>query len=112
MNQKTIWNIGAGVGVLIIIFLAVLSIKEIKSIAYVGKNEQIINTITVSGKAETFKKPDIATFSFSVTETAKVIADAQDASANKVDAALKALNTAGVDEKDIKTIFRVILQKF
>ena len=104
MNQKTIWNIGAGVGVLIIIFLAVLSIKEIKSIAYVGKNEQIINTITVSGKAETFKKPDIATFSFSVTETAKVIADAQDASANKVDAALKALNTAGVDEKDIKTI--------
>ena len=91
MNQKTIWNIGAGVGILAIIFLAVVSLKEFKSIGYVGKNDQTVNTITVSGKAETFKKPDIATFSFSVTENALTVA-------------LKALSTAGIEDKDVKTI--------
>ncbi len=104
MNQKVIWNIGAGVGILAIIFLAVISIKEFKSIGYVGKNDQTINTITVSGKAETFKKPDIATFSFSVTENALLVADAQTKAATKVDNALKSIRTAGVDDKDVKTI--------
>ena len=104
MNQKTIWNIGAGVGILAIIFLAVVSLKEFKSIGYVGKNDQTVNTITVSGKAETFKKPDIATFSFSVTENALTVADAQAKSAAKIDAALKALSTAGIEDKDVKTI--------
>ena len=103
MNQK-IWNIAAGVGILFIIFLAIVSIKEIKSIAYVGKSDQIINTITVLGKAETTKKPDIATFSFTVTENAKTVAAAQDASAKKVDAALASLKSAGISENDIKTL--------
>ncbi len=103
MNQK-IWNIGAGVGILIIVFLAIISIKEIKSIAYVGKSEQIINTITVSGKAETTKKPNIATFSFTVTENAKTVTEAQSSSAKKVDAALKMLSTSGIAQKDIKTL--------
>ena len=103
MNQKAIWNIGAGVGILAIIFLAVVSIKEFKSIGYVGKNDQTVNTISVSGKAETFKKPDVATFSFSVTENALAIADAQTKATQKIDSALKALKDAGVADADVKT---------
>lgn len=92
------------VGALLVVFLAVLSIKEIKSIGYVGKSEQVLNTISVDGKGEKASIPDIATFSFTVTETAKTVAEAQDKATAKTDAALKAIKDGGVADKDIKTL--------
>lgn len=102
-DQQRIWKIGWVVGVLLVVFLAAVSIKELKSIAYVGKDTPIMNTITVNGKGEAISIPDIATFSFSVSENAKTIDVAQNQAATKINAAIKALKDAGVDEKDIKT---------
>ncbi len=102
--QEKVWKIGAIVGILLAIFLAVLSVKEMKSIGYVGKSEQIINTISVNGKGETVAIPDIATFSFTVTENAKTVAEAQTEATAKIDAALKAIKDEGVEEKDITTL--------
>ncbi len=103
-SQEKVWKIAYVVGALLVVFLAVLSIKEIKSIGYVGKSEQIVNTISVNGKGEKLAKPDIATFSFTVTEKAKTVAEAQNAATTKTDAALKAIKEGGVEEKDIKTL--------
>ncbi len=101
--QEKVWKTGMWVGVLLAVFLAVVSIKELKSIAYVGKDTPIMNSISVNGKGEEVSIPDIATFSFSVTETDKQVAVAQEAATKRINTALAAVRAAGVAEKDIKT---------
>jgi uncharacterized protein len=90
-------------GILLVVFLAVQSIKTLKEYRYIGHASSQPNTITVSGTGEVTAVPDTGTFSFSVVEEAKVSADATDAAAKKMNAIIAALKAAGVDEKDIKT---------
>lgn len=97
------WKTVIGAFGILTIFLVILSIKEIKSIGYVGKDAPIYNTISVNGKGETVSIPDVATFSFSVNETAKTVAEAQTKATDRTNAALKAVRDAGVEDKDIKT---------
>ena len=94
------WEI---VGILLAIYLAVLSVKEFRSIGFVGSNLAQSHTISVDGSGDAVAIPDIATISFTVTETAKTVASAQDAASTKVNATLAALKTAGIAAKDIKT---------
>lgn len=103
-TKNNVWKVGLGVGALLCLFLLVVSIKELKSIGYVGKDTPATNVITVSGKGESVSIPDIATFSFSVTETAKAVDEAQSKASIKINNALKTLKDAGVAEKDLKTI--------
>ena len=97
------WKVAVGAVGLLAVFLAVISVKELKSIGYVGTDKPIYNTISVTGKGESLVKPDIATFSFSVSETAKTVLEAQNKATDKLNAALKAIKDAGIEEKDIKT---------
>jgi uncharacterized protein YggE len=97
------WNSAMGALGLLTIFLIIISIKEIKSISYVGSNLTMTNTITVDGTGDAVTVPDIATFSFSVTETAKTVAEAQTKATDKINASLKAVRDGGVAEKDIST---------
>jgi uncharacterized protein len=61
------------------------------------------NTISVSGKGEVFAKPDIATFTFAVEAEAVEAADAQDKSAQDMNAIVEYLKGSGIEDKDIKT---------
>lgn len=97
------WKTAIVVGVLLAIFLLVISIKELKSISYVGRDVPIMNVITVNGKGEKVSIPDVATFSFSVTENAKTVKEAQDKATEKINSAIQAVKGKGVSEKDIKT---------
>ncbi len=101
--QTKFWNVVLAVGALLAVFILLLSINEIKTVFQHTPGVPATNTITVSGEGETFSAPDIATFSFGVTETAKVVADAQNAASTKTNAAKKAMMDAGVAEKDIQT---------
>ena len=101
--QQRIWNIGVLVGALLALLIAIIAVKELKSISYVGKSDQIINSITVSGKGDVVAIPDIATFSFSVTETGATVAEAQALATTKTSAALKAVKDAGVADTDVQT---------
>jgi len=96
------WKADGALG-LLAIFLIVVSIKELKAIGYVGVNPQGPNTITVSGTGDAMAAPDVATFSFTVTETKTTVSDAQKAATDKVNSALKAVRDAGVADKDIQT---------
>ncbi len=98
-----LWQVIIGAVAILAIFLVIISIKEIKSIGYVGTDNPIYNTISVNGKGEAVSIPDVATFSFSVTETAKTVAEAQSKATDKTNAALKAVRDAGIADKDIKT---------
>ena len=97
------WSTIVTAVVLLTVFLAVLSIKEIKSIRYVGTDVSAMSTISVDGKGEEISIPDIATFSFGITETAKTVAEAQTKATDRVNSALKAVKDAGIKDKDIKT---------
>ena len=102
--KNRLWKVGTAVGLLLGLFLLVISIKEIKSIKYVGKDTPIMNVITVNGKGEIVSIPDIAAFSFSVTETSKMVYEAQTKATTKINTTLKILKDNGIEEKDIKTL--------
>lgn len=85
------------------LFLVVKVIGGLKGLPSIGKEVYPQATIMVSGNGEAFAKPDIATFSFSVTETSSTVKAAQDKATKKIDAALAVVREAGVEDKDIQT---------
>lgn len=97
------WSTASTLLAILIAFVAIISIKGLKEIGYVGKNADTTNTISVEGTGDAVSMPDIATFSFTVTETAKTVADAQAAATTKLNNALKAIRDGGVADKDIQT---------
>lgn len=102
-QKKQIFVLVVGILGILIAFLAVKTINAIRESGYIGKGVYAANIITVSGKGEVMAVPDVASFSFSVTENAKTMKDAQDQSAKKMNSAIEAIKAMGVDEKDIKT---------
>ena len=91
------------VGVLIVLglFLLAKTIGELQSYKYIGTYPSSPSQISVSGKGEVVGIPDLATFSFGVTEESLVVNEAQDEAAKKMNAILDYLKKNGVDEKDI-----------
>lgn len=61
------------------------------------------NTITVSGKAEIFAVPDIATVTFNVTKEAADLSKAQVSVTETMNELIKVLRDQNIDEEDIKT---------
>lgn len=97
--------LGAVLGVLgfLAIFLGVKAINAIKDFSYIGKGVYPANVVTVNGTGEVTAVPDVASFSFSVTETAKQVSDAQNNASKKMNSIIEALKAMSIDEKDIKT---------
>lgn len=105
MNQipKSFWStLNVLMGVLIAL-AAVAIIGGMKSVSYIGEDPNTVSTINVDGTGDVLAVPDVATFSFSVTETAKTVADAQKLATDKTNAALAALKKQGIADKDIST---------
>ena len=88
---------------LLALFLLAASISEFKKIPTIGSDIPAVNTISVSGTGEVVAVPDIATFSFSVTEESLNITDSQNKSAKSINDITEYLTKNGVDKKDIKT---------
>ena len=110
--QERVWKTGMWVGVILAIFLAVLVIKELKALPSAGKDVPIYNSISVNGKGEAVSIPDIATFSFSVNESAKTVEEAQSKATTKINSAIDAVKAEGVAENDIKTLAYNINPKY
>lgn len=88
---------------LLSLFLAAKFIAEVKGFRFIGSYPQGQSVISVTGKGEVVGIPDIATFSFSVTEESLIIKTAQDEAAKQTNTILAFLKAQGVAEKDIKT---------
>lgn len=108
-DGKNIVKAVLGVLALLIAFLALQTITLIKS---VNQPTPPSNTISVTGTGEATSVPDIATFSFSVAEDSKNVADAQKIVTDKIDAILKALKDMGIEDKDIKTTDYSVYPKY
>jgi uncharacterized protein YggE len=88
---------------LLSLFLFMKVVADFKRLPEVGKEIYPQSTIMVSGTGEAYAIPDIATFSFSVTETGTTVKQAQEKSDAKINKALAAVRDSGVADKDIKT---------
>lgn len=88
---------------LLALFLLAASIGEFKKIPTIGSDVPAVNTINVSGTGEIVAVPDIATFSFSVTEESLNVVDAQSKSAKSINDIMDYLDKNSIDKKDIKT---------
>lgn len=85
------------------VLLAVKTVSAVKSYGFIGEDPAQKNTVVVSGKGEAIAVPDTATFTFTVSNEALAVKDAQEKVAQKGRAALAFLNTNGVQKRDIKT---------
>jgi len=95
---------------LLVVFLAVLSlfflfkfINEVKQGSYIGREAGSQNTINVAGEGEVFAVPDVATFSFTVSDKQADASEAQRVVTNSMNKILEALEDQDIDEKDVKT---------
>lgn len=102
-QKKKLITIAGAVGIVLAVFLLVKTAQEMKQYGLMGRETPPTSTISVSGKGEKTVIPDIAEFSFSVLSEAKNVGDAQETTTNKMNTAIAALRTLGVEEKDIKT---------
>ena len=102
-QKKQLFGAFMGVLIVLIIFLAIKGVNAIKEYSYIGRGVYAANVISVNGTADVFAVPDVATFSFSVTESAKDMATAQDLANTKANTAIATVKALGVDEKDIQT---------
>ncbi len=92
----------AGV-ILLSLFLLVQTVNGIKQYGHIGDSLNP-SLISVSGDGEIFAAPDIATFTFTVSETGKDAQDSQTKVNAKINPAIEALKKNGVAEKDYKTV--------
>ena len=98
--------------IIISLFFAVKTFNELKKSEYIGRNENVQSMISVAGKGEVFAMPDIAAFSFGVSETAKAVKDAQETVTNKMNGILSFLKETGINEKDTKTSYYNVSPKY
>lgn len=102
-SKNKMFKWGASALFFLSIFLVTEILIDLKKMPSVGNEVYPQSTIQVSGSGEVYAVPDIATFSFSVTETAKTVKEAQEKSEVKISKALSVIREAGVEDKDIMT---------
>jgi uncharacterized protein len=84
-------------------FIVVAAIGGISVVQKIGKSAIGENIISVTGQAEVFAVPDIATINFSVHVEGDTVDVAQVEAAKITNASIAYLESQDIDEKDIKT---------
>src|SRR3989344_2168770 len=112
MDNTNLRKVGVVLGVVLVIFVVAKTLSEFKAMPYIGKTTPTTNVITVSGKGEVLATPDIATFSFGVTEEAQTVESAQKNATEKMNAILDYIKKDGVSEKDVKTTLYNIYPRY
>jgi uncharacterized protein YggE len=108
MDQKTtgkeqLFRTGALLLLTLSALIVVMIFTQVRTYKYIGQNPTSEATITVSGDAEGFAKPDIAEISYSVEFLGKTPKEAKDEVAKKTEALTAFVKGSGVDAKDIRT---------
>ena len=89
--------------VFLVIFLGVLTWNEVKKHDYIGRSEQQIYTITISGEGKVTAIPDIAQIYLGVETEKKKVEDAQKENTEKMNNLIKELKGMDIAAEDIQT---------
>lgn len=111
-DKKQIVKYAMILAAVLAVFVGVKTINALKEYSYIGKDVPAMNVVSVTGKGEISIKPDVASFTYTVTEEGKTTADAQEKATKKSNDMLNALKDAGIEEKDIKTVSYNIYPKY
>ena len=103
-QKRNFFKYGKILVIILIAFIAAETVNALKENSYIGRGTPAVNVITVSGKGEIMAKPDIADFTFTISQDGKTAEQAQNAATLKSNAALAAVKAAGVEDKDVKTL--------
>lgn len=113
LQQPHIRTAGIIVLTALALYLGASAVSEMKSWKFIGSGTTATNTISVSGKGEVFAVPDIATFTLTISETAKDVQSAQKTATQKANDIIAYLRGEGnIAEKDIKTINYSVQPKY
>ena len=102
-EEKLIKNLVITVLSALALFLLIESVVAITDISIKKESFMPSNVITARGVGEALSVPDIATFTFTVREEAKDVAQAQQKSSDKANKAIAYVKEKGIEDKDIKT---------
>lgn len=100
---QNFWTALRGLVAILIVFVIILGIGAIKVMSNIGVNRTTVSSINVDGTGSAVSMPDVATFSFTVSEMAKTVVDAQTKATAKTNSVLKSVRDQGVADKDIST---------
>lgn len=105
-NKQTTMLVRSGVALAAfgIILMASYAISELKAMSYIGEADKQVSSISVSGEGDAYAIPDMASLSFSVKAEAKEQKIASSDANATVTKLIDALKSAGLNEKDIKTV--------
>ncbi len=101
--DRRIKNLIAAALAALVLFLLVETIIAIGYFKVSEDSSSSLNSIVVDGRGEATAIPNIATFSFTVREKAKTVADAQNLMSTKANKAIDYLKQNNVEDKDIST---------
>ena len=96
-------KIAAVLLIIVSVYFVVKIVSEIKGYRFIGGGISVSNTISFEGRGEVSAIPDLATFSFTIRESAADVKGAQTKVTTKETVALAFLDKNGVNKKDIKT---------
>lgn len=108
-------KISTSVFILILIvslFTIVKIVNEVKSSRYVGRGNQPVNTITVSGKGEMLAVSDIASLNVNLNKEGKTAKEAQDLLNESITKTLSYLKEKNIEDKDIKSEYGGLNPKY
>ncbi len=98
------------IAVLVLVFIALALITKTvllyKQVSHFGENANYLPSVSATGKAEEYIKPDTLTFSITVNDEGKDVVSASKKVDTKIDKAIEILKANGVLEKNIKTTSR------
>lgn len=106
---KNLYRVALAFFVILCLFFAIKVLGEWKSYRDTSLN---YNSITLTGHGEVSAVPDIASVTFNIHKEAKTVKEAQEAVAKVEADALDALETNGVEDKDIKTLYSSFSPKY
>jgi uncharacterized protein len=104
-----IYKWGRIVLIVLAVFLGVFTLNGLKGLR---NPNPVYNVITVNGEGEAIGVPDVASFTYSVSEDAESVGEAQELVTTKMDKVIGALKNLGIEERDIKTIDYSVYPKY
>ncbi len=111
-KDKTLNGILVAVGTVLVLYLAILSIKALAEYGRVGLEPRPRDTFTIQGEGKISAQPTLAEVDLGLYSEGQDVAPVQQANASKVNAIVSALKQMGVADDDIQTSNYSISPKF
>ena len=112
LNNKKFIKASVGLVGVLILFVLMLFINEVKTSSYIGRESQPLPSISVTGKGEVMAVSDIATLSINISKDGSTTKEAQSALNDLVTKTLAYLKSKNIEDKDVKSEYRGINPKY